>query len=257
MKDYIKKLLKEAVLTEKLAEVDDDVDMLYDLYFKEDLEQLKKTGMITRDMFASFETDTSILRSPEAVKAHQMNPCKLLINHVKYSNGYRPNAQIITMKVNNAAIEYVLDSNGNLNRAYEGLSTNQQKTFITEFNPETIKGSIHHELAHWLDDTFNSQHIKKRVNKQIAAKTPNLKGIDVNSTKMELQGQIHNIKQYYNLMKDQWDELTFKQLVEGVRTLLIVYNQLQGETRKQWLRDLKTRMFREGLLGKNMINSFY
>jgi hypothetical protein len=34
--------------------------------------------------------------------------------------------------------------------------------------------------------------------------------------------------------------------------LTSIYNSLSGDIRKRWVRDLKTRMYREGLLGKNM-----
>lgn len=38
MKDYIKKLLREGILTEKIANIDIDVNMLYDMYFRDDIE---------------------------------------------------------------------------------------------------------------------------------------------------------------------------------------------------------------------------
>jgi hypothetical protein len=35
-------------------------------------------------------------------------------------------------------------------------------------------------------------------------------------------------------------------------TIRVVYNNLPLKYRNRWVRDLKTRMYREGLLGKNM-----
>ena len=71
---------------------------------------------------------------------------------------------------------------------------------------------------------------------------------------MEIQGQIHNIKQTYEHNKDIWDEISFYKLMNMVPSLNVVFSELkyQPKLRKQWVRDIKTRMSREGLLGKNM-----
>ena len=39
------------LINESLAEVDKDVDFIYDKYFKSDIDEIKKTGIITKDMF--------------------------------------------------------------------------------------------------------------------------------------------------------------------------------------------------------------
>ncbi len=254
MKNFIKKLLKEHLLTEKLTDVDLDVDFLYDTYFKEDIDNLNETGILKGNMFENIETDTSILKSEEAKEAHRLNPCKILIN--EGINGYQPLTKILYLSVSFKALNHIINNNGDLNAAYEDLSNPTQKNnFSREFAEEKVKGSIHHELAHWLDDTFNKQHIEKRIQKQIETGNRNLKNIPVNMEKFEIQGQIHNVKQLHNKYKDTWDDLSFTQMVNLSPALNVVYNQLNDTQRKEWIRDLKTRMYRENLLGKKMINT--
>ncbi len=73
-------------------------------------------------------------------------------------------------------------------------------------------------------------------------------------TKVEIQGQIHNVKQLYNKYMDIWDDLSFMDMIGMSPPLIGIYNELNFEQKKTWTRDLKTRMFRENLLGKKMIN---
>ena len=92
----------------------------------------------------------------------------------------------------------------------------------------------------------------KRVKKQISVGTRNIGGKPVNAEKFEIQGQIHNIKQLHNSFSDKWNEMTFREMISLSPALNAVYNQLNSEQLTQWKRDLKTRMSREGLLGKMM-----
>ena len=255
MKNYIKQLLRENLLKERLAEVDTDVNLLYDMFFKNDIEQIEQTGILTRKMFDIGEASTGILQSEEAKKAHALNPCKIVINHG--NNYYNPIEKLISLSVSDNALSYVLYRHeGSLKKAIDSLYDipSQQNNLPKEFSEVKLKGTIHHELAHWIDDTLNNKHLTKRIEKQIASDTRNLKGIPVNTTKMEIQGQIHNIKQTYEHNKDIWDEISFYKLMNMVPSLNVVFSELkyQPKFRKQWVRDIKTRMSREGLLGKNM-----
>ena len=42
----IKRILREELLNERLVEVDQDVDMIYDKFFKDDVEKLNKKGFL-------------------------------------------------------------------------------------------------------------------------------------------------------------------------------------------------------------------
>jgi len=255
MKQLIRKLLREGILSEKLTDVDSDVDMLYDKYFRNDIETIERTGFITKDMFQeNIENDTSILTSPDSVKSHELNPCVININ--PGSNYYNPNEAIIGIGYAKNAYDFVMNyGGGDIKSALSNLSNeNQKKTLIKEFTEIRIKGSIHHELAHWIDDTLHNKHIKARVDKAMELNTRDLNGIHVDATRMEIQAQIHNIKQAYNKNKDVWDELSFQDVLDLSPSLSSVNNKFTGETKAKWRKELKLRMNREGLLGKNMKN---
>jgi hypothetical protein len=165
---------------------------------------------------------------------------------------------LIGIGLNDNALSFVKNSfRGNLNNAIDNLDYQDAKRLKLEFTEDKIKGSIHHELTHWIDDTMNNYHITKRVNKAMELGTVNFGGIPVNSTKMEIQAQIHNVKQLHNKYKDVWDNLTFIDMIEKSLPLMTILNSFsENETiRTKWIRDLKTRMYREGLLGKKMVGT--
>ena len=254
MKQIIKTLLREGLLNERLTDVDSDVDLLYNKFLKDGIDKFESGEKISRVFFKSDITNTSILQSEEARKAHELNPCKIVVN--VGSNYYNPVQKVISISVNDNALNYVFDEfNGDFNAALDSLKDipYQYKNLKNDFSEVRLKGSIHHELAHWIDDTMNKQHIERRIEKQMKANTRDLKGIPVNVTKMEIQGQIHNIKQAYNKHKDVWDDLTLDDLINMIPTLNVVLRPLNDKLKKQWIRDIKTRMYREGLLGKKMI----
>ncbi len=243
----------EGLITEKLANVDDDVDLLYDLYFKKVIDELSKTKIINLEIYNFLKktetSDTSILKSEESKLAHEINPCKILTN--VGLNGYNPIDKKIYISINDNALNYAMGYRGDLELAKNELPyKNQQNSFSKEFTEEKIKGSIHHELAHWLDDTFNKEHIKYKI-----TKTPEiLKDVSINATKHEIHGQMHNIKQLHNKYKEIWNDLTFKDLIAMSPSLNNIYRTLPKDIKTQWLKDLKKRMHRENLLGKRMIN---
>ena len=243
----------DSLLNEKLADVDDDVDMLYDMYFRESVDEVKRTGIINAKVFKQLETDTSILKNEKCIKAHEINPCKLLVN--KSSNHYDPVNSIISIGISLNAANYIISNfMGDIQKAIAYQDEDQRSSLSREFTEERIKGSIHHELAHWLDDTFNNQHIKKRIDKNLAGEVLPYNTVTVNAHYMEIQGQIHNIKQLHNKYKDIWDDLTFEGMINLSPPLTHVYKTLPYTNKVNWVKNLKLRMFREGLLGKKMFN---
>lgn len=258
LQENIRRILREELLNERLTEVDQDVDMIYDKFFKDDVEKLNKTNMISGDMF---ETKIGVLTTAdlvgdEAREAHKLNPCGIVINNENLGgNYYSPNDNKIGFGINPNALNWVINNDGDLQLAIASLDNTFQKNKLPkEFGEAKIKGSIHHELAHWIDDTLHNKHIKKRIDKQHKMKTKDLGGIPVDMTTMEIQGQIHNVKQLYNKHKDEWDELSFYDMLNLSPSLDYVYNKLRinQDNLRKWVRSIKTRMYREGLLGRKM-----
>ena len=259
MKRFIKKRLKESLLNERLMDVDYDVDLIYSRFFKQDIDEIQQTGIITKDMFNTGELNTSDLSSPVSMKGHKLNPCRIIMNHYK-TNFYSTSNNLISCSINMGAVNYVMSNfNGDIKRAVADFKSDgdieQGDSLLAEFTESKTKGSIHHELAHWLDDTLHNQHIKGRgeLSKKTGVMTK--KGLPINADKMEIQGQIHNIVQLKKEYIKRWDEISFEELITLSTTLNVINSQLKGDIRTKWLRDLKTRMYREGLLGKNMYNN--
>lgn len=247
----IKKILREGLITEAIYNIDDDVDLIYDNFFKEDLEDLLKTRKLNFGMFYNMITDTSILNNPLCVKANEQNPCKMLIN--SSINMYNPNTKTISFTVSKKALEFVKENDNDLDKALDSLDYYELKKFKADLSEEKIKGSIHHELTHWLDDTFNNHRVKRAVDRFMKKnKKVGRNNMPIDADTLEIQAQIHNIHQLKRKYQDIWDTLTFNEMMNMSITIRIVYNNLPLKYRDRWVRDLKTRMYREGLLGKKM-----
>lgn len=257
MRNILKKLLEEIsepIITEKLAVVDEDVNLIYNKYFKQDFEKISETGMLNIEMFQSDSTDTSILTSDVARKCHELNPCRITINI--QSNYYKPKDNLISFGVNDSAVDFILkEANGSITSAADMLEYNQAESLKREFKESTIKGSIHHELAHWIDDTLHNKHITNRLEK---ARETNYSPVSISTTssKMEIEGQIHNIKQLKNRYENKWNYITFDDMVKLSPSLMNISRKLstKPEIYKQWRRNILVRMHREGLLGEKMVS---
>jgi len=264
MKDILKNLLKEIstpVISEKLANVDEDVNFIYNQYFKKDYDEILKTGVLTTDMFLSDITDTSVFTSELSRKAHELNPCKIKIN--LGGNFYQPNANLISLGVNRSAVDFIIDeANGSIEKATKMLDDSQVVSLKREFKESSIKGSIHHEIAHWIDDTLHNRHLTNRLKKAnepvdgVKKKKQNYSPISISTitSKMEIEGQIHNIKQLKNRYESIWEQLSFDDMIKLSPSLMNISKKLVTvpEIYKQWRRNLLVRMHREGLLSKEM-----
>jgi len=248
MIDMIKTKLRESLLFEKLIDVDVDVDFIYDKYFKDSIITLGETGVITTKTFKVAELTTEVLTSDLSVKANSVNPCKILVNYG--TNTYNPFDKVINVSVNNSAVDFVVDYGGHLNDAANSIDNTN--SLLKEFTEAKIKGSIHHELVHWIDDSLHNSHIKKTLgNKETMRK---IRSKDVDTNYFEIQAQIHNIHQLKRKYDKIWDTITFNELVNMSPTLMVIRKKLNGDKLKDWVKRLKVRMHREGLLGKKMVN---
>lgn len=252
-KTNLKNLLKEA-----LMRIDDDVNMIYSKYFEYDIDSLTKKGVsIDNSYFLSSELDTSVLKDPLCVKAHEINPCIILINSKTFPiNVYAPSKNTISVGVNKVGVRFIIDeAKGYFEEALKVLrgfgGEDDANKLIRDFSEERVKGTIHHELVHWLDDTLHNGHLNKFLNKR--QRNPKILKGNINSSSIEIQAQIHNILQLKNKFSDIWDDMTFMRMIRLSTPLSVVYNMLEGDERNEWIKKLKKRMYREGLLGKNMI----
>lgn len=243
---------KNELLTERVYNIDDDIDLLYDLYFKEDIDEIGRTGKLNKNMFKPNSTNTDILKSEQCRKAHDIKPCVIIINDSKTKaadNYFDTNNSIISLSISKSAFNFVVDDfNGDLGSASDYES---RGVLINEFKELRIKGVISHELTHWMDQCFNNKSVERFVKHRID--NPHKIKTNVNSEHIELNSQIASINQMRkHFSKLEWDRLTFDDLMKRNVSLYTVNNMLYGREKLKWKRDLKTRMYRERLLGKNM-----
>lgn len=245
--------LNEQVLNEKLAELDLDVNRLYNHFFKKDIDEIKRTNIVTTNMFKSNSYNTSMLIEPQSIEGDKLNHCEILINKKLYpnlSNFYKPSLNIISLSINFNAVNLALNYDGDINKAMQNLYPQKlQNSFLNEFSEEKIKGSINHELLHWLDDTFNNKHIYQKLHPKSKFK---LKNPYVDATKMEIQAQLGNIKQLKNKYQNSWNDLTFLEFINLSPSLTNIYGKLPQKYKVNWIKNLLSRMNRENLLGDNM-----
>jgi len=239
------------LLNEALENIDEDVDLLYNKFFKDDVDKFNQTKQIDGDMFTKEMSNTSILQTQASLKAHEQNPCEIYINNGL--NAYNPNKQYLYMSAHRDVVNLIRNA-GSLELAINELPTDKHRNFKNEITDKRIKGSIHHELLHWLDDTFNNRHLQKTINRASEmGREKAYKGRNVNSTKFEIQSQMGNVKQFKNNTPEKvYNFLSFEDLVSSLPTLSHIYKILNGDEKIQWKKDLLTRMNRENLLGSNM-----
>lgn len=244
---------KQTILNEALRNVDEDVNFIYDIFFKRYIDVINHSGNVNVvRSFTPLEINTGMLPSEESKKAHKLNPCKITINNADSPNEnyYSPNKSVIGLSLPIGAFEYIKNNwNGNINDA-----ATVYPTIKYEFTEYRVKGSINHELTHWLDDTFNNNSIKRKLDSYRNGSSGYFNR--ENRTHMiyyEVNAMMGNIKQAYNKYKDTtWDDMTFEDLVNMLPSLHNAKTVMIGKELKDYYIKIKTRMYREGILGKNM-----
>jgi hypothetical protein len=237
---YIK-LFENFLILEKLTEVNEDVDFIYNKYFKSGIDYIQENDKLDLSLFPKNEISSSELKSSPCQKAHQISPVKININNLKYNNSYIPSLMTINISLSRNAVNHA--------QWYPTISEasnilDNKNSFLQEFTEHKIKGSIHHELVHWIDDVLNNRHIANKL-----IRNTKIKNIDF--TEIEIQAQIHNIVQLKRKYGDIWDSITFDEMIKMSPPLNVV---LKSDGKERWIFKLKKRMAREGLLGKKMYN---
>jgi len=248
----ISKIINEEVtlLLEKIYNISDQVDLLYDKFFKDDIIKVNKGEY--DNVFKTNQTTSEIFTSDLLIDAHNKNPIKIIINGNRYVNAYDFKNKILYLSINNSAF-YVVKDYRNIESAVKDTGYTQ---LYNEFTEKKIKSSIRHELIHWLDDTytdlFNKRKIFKTTDDWVNYKKNNYEYFDkfeVNS----VIGNIYEIKR--NINNELWNKISFEEMLG----LLPSLNNIRREMKKRdvnkynkWKRDILTRMSREGFIGNNM-----
>jgi len=128
-------MLRESLITEVLTNVDGDVNLIYDKFFKKDIDEIDRTGFVTKNMFKIDEWNTYMLKTPISLEANKKNACTIIINE-EMGNFYSPRPRVIGFGINRNALDYVINYfNGDVNKA---SLTQPEEILISEFTEEKM-----------------------------------------------------------------------------------------------------------------------
>jgi len=254
-----KEFIKESVI----HGIDEDVEYIYS-FFKKDIEEIEKTGIVTEDMFKYHIINTGDLKSDTSKKCHDLNPCEIHINHdlktsnnINLTNFYAPqgtlhfteDSSVIAVKIHDQLL-YLLDEYSGDLKFIVSLHGEEIKSELKSYK---LKATIRHELAHWINDTLNNRYISKFLrNKTMGKILKKHKAKRPASIPFEIYAIIQNIFELKREFKDEWDDLTFDEMVDKLPALISIRSNLNPEEYNRWKRKVKTKMWKDNLLGKNM-----
>jgi hypothetical protein len=245
---------KEHYFVEKTYNLSSDVRDIYVKYFK-DLVRAYTDPRGGKLEFPSKKISSADLTSKDAIAAHKINPIDIYIDW-KNSKGstYSPTKKRIVLTINKSARDLVKKYKTLDNAAKNMKMQSKVKNLYNLFNPDNIKGTISHEISHWINDSLHGQHLQRTKEKyQRRNKIPD----DVTAD-YEVDAQIHTLKELYKgLGKREWDLLTFNDLIDksaGMDRVVSVLKGIgdDGAILKQWIKNILKRLVREDILGSNM-----
>jgi len=251
---------------------DEIVDYIYDNVFADYIKKIQewKNGKTTNEPVIisnkTFEPEklSKEIKDPVFKKAMKENPIKIKAG-VRDGNYYYPTKHLISITFNDelyAMMNRYISANKSFMEFIGNLPLALRKNILTEVNGNKVKGSISHEISHWLDDTNNQKHITKMIN--VAAgeqyhkqsKTFNRGEADQYMTDYEINAQTHALKQLKrSIGQEAWDKLTFNDLYAIEPSLRVNkerISKISPEALKRFVKLTLRRMHRENLLGKNM-----
>lgn len=258
-------------LIEKTFAIDKDVEWLYDqsgldelftAIKNRDAESILRFQSKSKEKsnfggdWTFFETDSSKLKNRNSKQAHKVNPVKIRIGNFWDGSFYDPTTSIIQISIHQGAMKLISDVGGNIDMI-KNIVTYQFKKFTNEFSPAAFKGTISHELTHWIDDSLNNRHITNIVN---IAKEKGSRGVltgkhnDVNHTEFEINSQVHAIKSIKKeLGKREFDKLNWVSLFQQKSSLMANFRNFRNEEEYNvHMKEFIKRLHREKLLPKSL-----
>ena len=265
---------KKYLITEKTFAIGADVDLIYKKYFKKvidtfnkkDIKVFRKLMKKHEDGMAyAFGFDSShMLKSKKCKEAHKLNPVYIHSGVFTDGSSYSPKRTgydaRVSLSLNHNVVELIL-SMGLEKLQMNFDDDNTFERFKGEMSASSIKGTIYHELSHWLNDTLHNQNINKRLTKSRETHNPAIiKRFDkVNFTDFELDAQVHALKQMKRDYRKDWDKLSWYDIVQRKSFFDVWFKQLKSSSpkvQKKMHQLMIKRLNREKLLGKKMKTTF-
>lgn len=268
--------MKIQQLNEALFNTKEIVNFIYNDYFKQYQDILIKYITSGKPLKQEFPKMPAKQYSPQQLfynikdpvfhKALTINPVHIYCGAFKTGSYYNPIDQAIYISFN-ISIYNILRTQADSN-TFDELADMLDKRMIpnfkTELNGTGMQHTIAHEISHWLDDTYNSGHLKKMVSSVKLLGTRNQKDkllnrgeVDTYLTDYEINAIVHGVAAIKDFQNDQemWDSMTWRDLLDidsSIRSSFIDIRNIGEEHGKDFIKKLYTRLHREGLLGKRM-----
>jgi len=255
----------EQYLTEKTFAIGADVDLVYKKLYEPYTKEIKKGnyGKVIQ-LLDKHKSKTPLvyvssgeLKSKQAKTAHEINPIIIGFYADNLGNYYSPNDKIIHYSFNYNVIDIIRANRGDIVATKRTLPDNQRDRFENELNDIALKGTIYHELSHWLDDTLHNQHIKKMID--LGLNDPNPVSVasqghaDPVLTVYELDAQIHALKQMKRQLKGKYNDIWWDDVFTLKPSFYSVFNKAAvSKEYDEYMKRLTKRMHREGLLTKKL-----
>ena len=244
-------------LTEKTFNVNADVDLIWKELFKPSYDLFKRGKY---DEFMSFiEKQRYItsgeLKSKQAKEAHKINPIDIFLVYDNDGNFYDPTRKLIHLSYNYGVLDIMKQFNYNSTHILRNVTMNKevQDRFDNEVSEGAIKGTIYHEVSHWLNDTFHNKNISKLLIK--AREEGNINQLkqghsNVNLTFYELDAQVHALKQLKRTYKKEYDNFGYEDIIKYKSSFLGVFRAASRNKKEydEFMKNFVKRLHREGLL---------
>lgn len=247
------------ILNERTHELDDDVDYIYNKAGYGELvaavknQDIQKMRELRNKYFSRrVVIDSSELTNEDSVMAHKKNPIDIYIggeggNYYVPSKGYiqlSPRLDVLDLYIRGDVDIYVLSY--------------QKDRFHNEMSEISFKGSIYHELTHWIDDSLYGGFLDKKTKSAYETKSnlPLLgKKTKVSHTFYEVNSQVHAIKQIKrNLGSVEYEKAGWGDLIKLKSSLMVNFGGFKDEKDYDtFMNDFIRRLHRENLLTNKLI----
>lgn len=259
-------------ITERTYDIHHEVDFIYNRFFKEFIDDFQAAiNEPSEYIFPRLPDTFGTIRGNELLnytknalmkKAYELNPLMGIYTDSNDGNVYRPSKgysdAYINLSLNKQAIGLFREYGGNINLL--SIDKTQLRFLRNEVTEARVKGTINHEISHWLNDSLHGKHITKRINRSSGmGSEDSLRVMNKGKnrthqflTDYELDAQIQAIIEYRRKNPGAWKRLTLEDALSFMPFYFAISTTLNRNEMKEWKRYIYTRLAREDLLGKKM-----
>jgi len=251
----------DGILIEATLNVDKDVDFLYKVAGFDKIAKAVKSGN-AKELEAAIDfshkevkVPSSALKSKVSVKANKVNPITIRIGGNVGGNYYNMVNHTIGFGVSENIAWVLRDNDYDMEKVMKDVG-DQGRAIRNDLLAPALKGSIAHELNHWIKDSLHGGFMLGAV-QSYAKKRAKGKGVpNVNQTSFEIDSQVEAIRYIKReLGKRAFDKLSWEELAVTKPSLasnFIAWGRLTHAQFDDVMKLFIKRMARENLLGKGL-----